>query len=138
MRETIEETKDTGQQPRAPIRRFGVFAEYNRLRGLQRGLDEAHAKGYGLWVAKVVASGGGRHGGAKPAAERGEPGERAEQPRPEDQGWQAHGAQPNDGKHSYETLRISQFTRPASRTMSASCSGPTRMTRSSSVAASPV
>jgi hypothetical protein len=48
-----------------PIRRFDVFAEYNRLRGLKRGLDEAHAKGYGLWVAKVVASGGGRRGGAK-------------------------------------------------------------------------
>ena len=40
-------------KPRAPIRRFDVFAEYNRLQALQRGLDQAHAKGYGLWVAKV-------------------------------------------------------------------------------------
>jgi hypothetical protein len=49
------------------------LAEYNRLKGLTQGLDAPHAKGYGLWVAKVVAS--GRHGGqqphrAKPGAER--------------------------------------------------------------------
>ena len=61
------QTKEPQAQPtpRMPIRRFDVFAEYSRLRGLQRGLDQAHAKGYGLWVAKVVASGGGRRGSAK-------------------------------------------------------------------------
>ena len=48
--------------PRAPIRRFDVFAEYSRLQGLKRGLDPEHAKGYGLWLAKVVASGGRRGG----------------------------------------------------------------------------
>jgi hypothetical protein len=37
----------------------------------------------------------------------------------------------------YETLRSSQFTRPESTTSSASLSGPTRLTRSSSVSASP-
>jgi hypothetical protein len=48
-------------KPKRPIRRFDIFAEYNRLKGLDsKDLDEAHAKGYGLWVAKVVASGGGR------------------------------------------------------------------------------
>ena len=46
--------------PQRPIRRFDVFAEYNRLKGLDKGMDEAQAKGYGLWLAKVVASGGGR------------------------------------------------------------------------------
>lgn len=50
--------------PKQTIRRFDVFAEYNRLKGLRTGLDEPHAKGYGLWVAKVVASGGGRHTGS--------------------------------------------------------------------------
>jgi hypothetical protein len=50
--------------PQQAIRRFDVFAEYNRFKGLQNGLDEPHAKGYGLWVAKVVASGGGRRSGA--------------------------------------------------------------------------
>lgn len=50
-------------KPRLPIRRFDVFAEYNRLQALKKGQDDAHAKGYGLWVAKVVASGGGRRAG---------------------------------------------------------------------------
>ncbi len=44
-------------KPRAPIRRFDVFAEYNRLKALdQEGLTKSKAKGYGLWVAKVVAA----------------------------------------------------------------------------------
>ena len=57
-------------KPRLPVRRFDVFAEYNRLRALKKGLDDAHAKGYGLWVAKVVASGGGRRGVAEPHGAR--------------------------------------------------------------------
>jgi hypothetical protein len=52
------------QHPKQLIRRFDVFAEYNRLKGLQKGMDEAHAKGDGLWVAKVVASRGGRKSGS--------------------------------------------------------------------------
>lgn len=51
------------EKPKQPIRRFDIFAEYNRLKGLEKGMDEPHAKGYGLWVAKVVASGGGRRAG---------------------------------------------------------------------------
>ncbi len=44
-------------KPLAPIRRFDVFAEYNRLRGLkEEGLAATKAKGYGLWLAKVVAA----------------------------------------------------------------------------------
>ena len=54
-------------KPRLPIRRFDVFAEYKRLEALKKGLDDAHAKGYGLWVAKVVASGGGRRGVEPPS-----------------------------------------------------------------------
>ncbi len=46
--------------PRLPIRRFDVFAEYNRQEALAKGVPEDEAAGYGLWVAKVVASGGGR------------------------------------------------------------------------------
>lgn len=57
--------------PRLPIRRFDVFAEYNRLEALKKGLDAAHAKGYGLWVAKVVASGGGRRGDPQPQGHKG-------------------------------------------------------------------
>ncbi len=44
-------------KPRAPVRRFDVFAEYNRLKGIkEEHLTQGKAKGYGLWVAKVVAA----------------------------------------------------------------------------------
>ena len=42
--------------PRAPIRRFDVFAEVNRLKALAEGRPEDEAKGYGIWLAKVVAA----------------------------------------------------------------------------------
>ncbi|MGE5141029.1 MAG: hypothetical protein ACM3JD_16300 [Rudaea sp.] len=44
-------------KPRMPIRRFDVFAEYNRLKAMKEDdLSLAKAKGYGLWLAKVVAA----------------------------------------------------------------------------------
>ncbi len=44
-------------KPNRPIRRFDVFAEYQRLKALdQEKLPEDQAKGYGIWVAKVVAA----------------------------------------------------------------------------------
>ena len=46
--------------PPRPIRRFDVFAEYTRQEALGKGMAADEAAGYGLWVAKVVASGGGR------------------------------------------------------------------------------
>ncbi|HEU5315712.1 MAG TPA: hypothetical protein VFX49_06345 [Chloroflexota bacterium] len=42
--------------PRRSIRRFDVFAEYRKQEEEERGLPEDEAKGYGLWVAKVVAA----------------------------------------------------------------------------------
>lgn len=43
--------------PRAEIRRFDIFAEWNRLKARQRShLPEAAAQAYGLAVAKVVAA----------------------------------------------------------------------------------
>jgi hypothetical protein len=53
-------------KPKRTIRRFDVFAEYRKQDRQQEGDAEAVAKGYGLWVAKVVASrrfGGPRAGG---------------------------------------------------------------------------
>jgi hypothetical protein len=48
------------EQPHAPrlqIRRFDIFAEWNRLKARERHkLDEADARAYGLAVAKVVAA----------------------------------------------------------------------------------
>ncbi len=43
-------------KPKAAIRRFDVFAEYNRQTALKEGTPPAQAKGYGLWLAKVVAA----------------------------------------------------------------------------------
>ncbi len=43
-------------KPKAAIRRFDVFAEYNRQTALKEGTLPAQAKGYGLWLAKVVAA----------------------------------------------------------------------------------
>ena len=43
--------------PRAPIRRFDIFAEWNRLKARTRHhMDDREARAYGLAVAKVVAS----------------------------------------------------------------------------------
>jgi hypothetical protein len=47
----------TSLTPRAEIRRFDIFAEWNRLKAGQRHhLPEADAQVYGLAVAKVVAA----------------------------------------------------------------------------------
>jgi hypothetical protein len=44
-------------RPEAPVRRFDVFAEYSRLEAIrEKGMSAAKAKGYGLWLAKVVAA----------------------------------------------------------------------------------
>jgi len=63
--------------PDRPIRRFDVFAEYTRLERLAKGDADAVAKGYGIWLAKVVASrrfgakaDGGDHDGGRPMAAR--------------------------------------------------------------------
>ncbi len=44
-------------KPNRPIRRFDVFAEYQRLKALEKEkLPQDQAKGYGIWLAKVVAA----------------------------------------------------------------------------------
>ena len=42
--------------PRKAIRRFDVFAEYSRLERLDKGYPDDEAKGYGIWLAKIVAA----------------------------------------------------------------------------------
>lgn len=54
-------------KPKAPIRRFDIFAEYKRQEAVKEGQAADAAKGYGLWVAKVVAA--RRFGKKKPAGE---------------------------------------------------------------------
>src|ERR671939_1159332 len=51
--------------PRMPIRRFDVFADYNRLKNEAAGMPEPRAKGDAIWLAKVVA---GRRFGSAAAA----------------------------------------------------------------------
>lgn len=46
----------TDASPHQPIRRFDVFAEYMRQERRAKGYPEDQAKGYGVWLAKVVAS----------------------------------------------------------------------------------
>jgi hypothetical protein len=43
-------------KPLKALRRFDVFAEYRRLDAEEDGMPHDQAKGYGLWVAKVVAA----------------------------------------------------------------------------------
>jgi hypothetical protein len=47
---------DSALHPNMAIRRFDVFAEYNRQERLKKGYPEDEAKGYGIWLAKVVAA----------------------------------------------------------------------------------
>jgi hypothetical protein len=61
----------TDDQPDAPtpqraIRRFDIFAEYSRQEREDKGYPPDEAKGYGVWLAKVVAArrfGGGKSDG---------------------------------------------------------------------------
>lgn len=55
---------------RSPIRRFDVFADYQRVQLEERGMPENRAKGRGIWAAKVVAGRGGR-GGPAPKSQDG-------------------------------------------------------------------
>ena len=43
-------------RPAKPIRRFDVFAEYRKQDEQADGMPADQAKGYGLWVAKLVAA----------------------------------------------------------------------------------
>jgi hypothetical protein len=46
------ETNDL--QPQQAIRRFDVFAAYTRQERREKGYLQDAAKGYGIWLAKVV------------------------------------------------------------------------------------
>ena len=46
----------TTPRPQAAIRRFDVFAEYQRQQAISEGQPADRAKGYGLWLAKLVAA----------------------------------------------------------------------------------
>jgi hypothetical protein len=56
------------ETPKQSIRRFDVFAEYTRQARREEGAPDDEAKGYGIWLAKVVAARrfGRRDGAASP------------------------------------------------------------------------
>jgi hypothetical protein len=64
------ETQSKEPSPNQPIRRFDVFAEYTRQERREKGVPEDAAKGYGIWLAKVVAS---RRFGQKAASDGAKP-----------------------------------------------------------------
>ncbi|MCD6027844.1 MAG: hypothetical protein K0S78_18 [Thermomicrobiales bacterium] len=49
-------TTESDLRPLQPIRRFDVFAETKRLEALAHGEPDDVAKGYGIRIAKIVAS----------------------------------------------------------------------------------
>ena len=59
-------TDRSNLRPLQPVRRFDVFAETKRLEALAHGEPEDVAKGYGIRIAKIVAS--KRYGGASKKA----------------------------------------------------------------------
>ncbi len=70
---TAGKRSGTAPLPEAEIRRFDVFAEWNRLKGLEeKRLSAVEAKAYGLAVAKVVAGRRCRPGEPRPRHEAGE------------------------------------------------------------------
>lgn len=73
-------------KPRAAIRRFDVFAEYNRLKAQKEDkLRATKAKGYGLWLAKVVAA--RKFGRLPEPKEKGEKKDDRKEPKVNKQGW---------------------------------------------------
>lgn len=52
----MDKTGNKPARPDLPIRRFDVFAEYSRLEGLKKGMAADEARGYGIWLAKIVAA----------------------------------------------------------------------------------
>jgi hypothetical protein len=65
--------------PAKPIRRFDVFAEYTRLERIGKDYSQDEAKGYGIWLAKVVAA---RKFSSKPGESKSTPSKKKPGPEP--------------------------------------------------------
>jgi hypothetical protein len=61
-------TESDSDRPRRPIRRFDVFAEYNRIKNEADGMPADQARGRAIWLAKVVAGRRGMPPSPKPAS----------------------------------------------------------------------
>ncbi|HLH25088.1 MAG TPA: hypothetical protein VK066_21420 [Chloroflexota bacterium] len=89
-RQTTTAEPGANVRPLAPVRRFDVFAEYKRLEAEQRGATADEARGYGIWVAKVVAGRRFGRSAAPPAVGHRPGGEEAEKGRPAGPDWGPH------------------------------------------------
>ncbi len=49
-------TPKTRLMPKKAVRRFDVFTEYTRIKYEQRAIEPDRAKGYAIWMAKVIAA----------------------------------------------------------------------------------
>jgi hypothetical protein len=88
----MAENKTAAEKPARPIRRFDVFAEFSRLDGLKDGMDAEEARGYGIWLAKVVAA--RKFGRTRPHEEgEGTSGKRREPPKRQGK-WRLLGDEP--------------------------------------------
>lgn len=86
---------DSTPKPRFPIRRFDVFADYNRVKNEHDGMPADQAKGRGIWLAKVVAGRGG--GGSRSAAEARKDGDKSSEKRePEEKFFSVGGEKQTD------------------------------------------
>ena len=73
------EKAESNLHPAKAIRRFDVFAEYTRLERRAKGYKAAESKGYGIWLAKVVAA---RKFGSKTRSSKGSGGKKKPGPEP--------------------------------------------------------
>ena len=78
-------------RPNKPIRRFDVFAEYQKLEAQDDGMPADQAKGHALWVAKVVAA-------RKFGRTSSEPQSAAEKQRQRRRKWHVLGGEPQTDK----------------------------------------
>jgi hypothetical protein len=88
-------TVKTLPRPKAAIRRFDIFAEYNRQSAMKKGMRAAQAKGYGLWLAKLVAA--RRFGRKKPPEGDGQGSGQPEAKRPRSK-WRSLDGKPQTDK----------------------------------------
>jgi hypothetical protein len=96
-------------KPHAMIRRFDVFAEYTRQQAIEKGMPPDEAKGYGLWLAKVVAARRFGHAGRSQLPVQGRARgsrESEEDASPEQLQWRALGGEPQtDARFDQEIVQ---------------------------------
>jgi hypothetical protein len=92
------------EKPRFPIRRFDVFAEYNRIKNEADGMPEEQAKGRGIWLAKVVAGRRGMPARSDGSRHEGHHQDKDQPPREEDKFYSVGGEEQTDRTFDREII----------------------------------